>query len=78
MRDKNKKQLGFTLIELLVVIAIVGLLASMVLVALNSARAKARDVRRKSDLRQIVIALELYYDKYNNPCCEIKWLKIKK
>jgi len=59
-----KKQGGFTLIELLVVIAIIGLLASIVLVSLNSARMKARDARRKSDLRQIRIALELYYDEY--------------
>ena len=58
---KNK---GFTLIELLVVIAIIGLLASIVMVSLNSARAKARDVNRKSALKQIQTALELYYDKY--------------
>lgn len=59
--NKNKSK-GFTLIELLVVIAIIGLLSSIVLVSLNSVRAKARDARRKSDLRQISLALELYYD----------------
>lgn len=58
---KNKKR-GFTLIELLVVIAVIGLLASIVLVAVNSARAKARDTKRKADLKQIQLALELYYD----------------
>ncbi len=57
---------GFTLIELLVVIAIIGLLASIVLVSLNSARAKARDVRRKTDMNQIVLALEMYYDSYGS------------
>ncbi len=46
-------QKGFTLIELLVVIAIIGLLSSVVLASLNSARAKARDARRVSDLKQI-------------------------
>ena len=53
---------GFTLIELLVVIAIIGILSSVVLASLNSARTKARDARRVADLKQIQIALELYYD----------------
>ena len=56
---------GFTLIELLVVVAIIGLLASIVLVSVNSARAKARDVKRMSDLHNVQLALEMYYDKYN-------------
>lgn len=55
---------GFTLIELLVVISIIGLLSSIVLTSVNSARAKARDARRKSDMRAIQLALEFYYDKY--------------
>ena len=50
------------MIELLVVIAIIGLLSSIVLVSLNSARAKARDARRLSDMHQILLALEMYYD----------------
>jgi type II secretion system protein G len=53
---------GFTLIELLVVIAIIGILASIVLASLNSARQKGRDARRLSDVKQIQLALELYYD----------------
>lgn len=57
-----KKSKGFTLIELLVVIAIIGILATIVLVSLNSARQKARDVRRVADLRQVALALEMYYD----------------
>ncbi|PIZ70552.1 MAG: hypothetical protein COY11_02475 [Candidatus Portnoybacteria bacterium CG_4_10_14_0_2_um_filter_44_20] len=59
---KNK---GFTLIELLVVIAIIGLLASIVLVSLNSARAKARDVKRKVAIDSVILALAMYYDNHN-------------
>lgn len=55
-------QAGFTLIELLVVIAVIGILASVIMVSLNSARAKARDVRRMADLGEIRKAIELYYD----------------
>jgi prepilin-type N-terminal cleavage/methylation domain-containing protein len=56
----NKR--GFTLIELLVVIAIIGILSSVVLASLNSARQKSRDSRRVADVKQIQNALELYYD----------------
>lgn len=53
---------GFTLIELLVVIAIIGILSSIVLASLNSARKKGRDARRLADVKQLQLALELYYD----------------
>lgn len=52
---------GFTLIELLVVISIIGLLSSVVLASLNTARGKARDVVRVAELNQIYTALEAYY-----------------
>ena len=50
---------GFTLIELLVVIAIIGLLSSVVIASLNGARAKARDARRVSDLKQMASQVAL-------------------
>lgn len=56
---------GFTLIELLVVIAIIGMLSSIVLASLNTARAKARDAKRASDMHQVANALELYASSNN-------------
>lgn len=46
----------------MVVIAIIGVLASIVLASLNNARRKSRDARRITDLKQIQLALELYFD----------------
>ena len=56
---KTKK--GFTLVELLVVIAIIGMLSTIAVVSLGSARAKARDAKRIADMRQVSAALEIYY-----------------
>lgn len=56
---KKKDARGFTLIELLVVIAIIGILSSVILASLNSARKKGRDTRRIETLRQIGNAVAL-------------------
>lgn len=61
MSDGQARRIGgFTLIELLVVVAIIGVLAGLVTVNLQDARERARDVQRKSDVRAIQSALELY------------------
>ena len=59
-----KKNKGFTLIELLVVISIIGFIATASVLAFNSARMKTRDARRLADMKQIQLALDLYYDTY--------------
>ena len=58
----NKR--GFTLIELLVVISIISLLSSVVYSSLSNARAKARDAKNISSLKQLQTALTLYYDQF--------------
>lgn len=60
MNMKTSKK-GFTLVELMVSISIIGLLSSIALASLNSARLKGNDVKRISDLHQIQLALETYY-----------------
>ena len=65
---------GFTLIELLVVIAIIGILASVVLASLNTARDKGEDAAAKSNLNNMRAQAELYYDdtdSYSGVCTRI-------
>jgi prepilin-type N-terminal cleavage/methylation domain-containing protein len=64
MKNKAIYTKGFTLIELLVVIALIGILASVILVSLNSARGKGRDAYRASTIAELQKALELYYNDY--------------
>ena len=72
---KNK---GFTLIELLIVIAIIGILSSVVLASLNSARGKGANAAVKSGLASLRNQAEIYYDdnfqSYNGVCTSTKFI----
>jgi prepilin-type N-terminal cleavage/methylation domain-containing protein len=75
--NKNK---GFTLIELLVVIAIIGILASVVLASLNTARQKGANAAIKSNLNNIRAQAELVYDgaspnSYDTVCADASVVK---
>ena len=77
----NKK--GFTLIELLVVIAIIGILSSVVLASLNTARSKGSDAAVKANISNMRTEAEMWYDSqvpaaYTNFCTsDAGWLKVK-
>ncbi|MCL6096137.1 MAG: type II secretion system protein GspG [Patescibacteria group bacterium] len=60
MKIKIFDKKGFTLVELLIVVAIIGVLATLLMVNFVGVRQRARDAQRKSDLRQIQSALEIY------------------
>jgi prepilin-type N-terminal cleavage/methylation domain-containing protein len=73
--NKNR---GFTLIELLVVIAIIGILSSVVLASLNTARSKGADAAIKENLNNIRAQAELVYDNdgnYSNVCTNANVVK---
>ena len=63
MKKASSAARGFTLVELLVVIAIIAILSGIILTDLTSSKAKARDGQRISDLGQIQVALELYFNR---------------
>jgi len=62
MKNSNKK--GFTLVELLIVIAIISILTALIITNIYSSRGKARDAKRISDIAQLQLALEQYFNKF--------------
>ncbi len=70
---RSKPLSAFTLIELLLVISIIGILAALLLPALNSAREKGRRVACASNLRQIGIAMQLYAGDFQNHTPTADW-----
>ncbi len=68
-----RKNKGFTLVEILIVVAIIGILASIILVGLNSFRSSGRDARRIADVHQVQNALELYFTKNGSYPAAASW-----
>jgi prepilin-type N-terminal cleavage/methylation domain-containing protein len=65
MKKTHTRIGGFTLLELLMVVAIIGLLTTIIMTSVATARKKANDARRVSDMHQIENALELYHSRFN-------------
>jgi prepilin-type N-terminal cleavage/methylation domain-containing protein len=60
----HKKLLGFTLIEILVVISIISVLSGVIYASFGDARASSRDKVRKTSLKELALALEMYKAQY--------------
>lgn len=73
-KKSELKSFGFTLIELLIAMAIIGILATVGLGSFRTAQMRGRDTERKSDLKQIANALELYFSDYRRyPLTDLPW-----
>jgi type IV pilus assembly protein PilA len=66
MIQQRIRSSGFTLIELLVVISIIGMLASVIMASFGGARDSAQDTRLMSDIHQLDIAMNAYFNDHND------------
>lgn len=57
----NNRAAGFTLIELLVVLSIISLLSSVIIASITSARERARDAQRVSEINSLIRTIDLYF-----------------
>lgn len=71
--NRIKNNFGFTLVELLVVISIISVLVTVIAGGFRSSQTRGRDAQRKSDLKQIANALELYYSDYGKYPDALMW-----
>jgi general secretion pathway protein G len=71
MKNNNR---AFTLVELLIVMSIIGVLAAIGLGSFTTAQMRGRDAQRKSDLKQVSHALELYFNDHSSyPAPPLPW-----
>ena len=71
MFPRQKKYQGFTLIEILIAVAIIGILSTITFAVFSTSREIARDNVRKTDLKNLQVAIELYkaqYGRYPDSC----------
>lgn len=58
----KKSKSGFTVVEIMIVVIVIAILASIVIISYSQIQARSRDARRKTDISNLIKALELYYD----------------
>src|SRR3954466_11278478 len=72
-----KTKQGFTIVELMVTVAIIAILTGIIVANLTTSKSKSRDAKRVSDVAQLQLALELFFDRCNRyPIKETNLLRV--